>query len=340
MKRIYRKSMCFAIGGVILMSACSGVFADNKIENTLQQQEVQMAYVVPLEFTGPVITRDDGEEYKMPSDDYALVGWYEDGDFAVRYYKETGEILCVFSKKAHLQEFVVPEKISSISSQFVTISDVIIDRFVIPAGVTQISEGSFNNFSCKEFAVDENNPNYCSVDGVLYTKDMKDMIAYPSLKEEKVYKMPEGVESCSGFRSLNNIEYIALPKSFNADLLPSQGLLGLDKLKGIYFQGKLPMIYAWELNKHVTLYKESAQKVTFHLNSNDGKVDLINMDDSKFTLSDAKGALKNALGIREKELDLRKYITSSQESYLYDYDNDGKVDLKDACEILKKSLGI
>ena len=37
---------------------------------------------------------------------------------------------------------------------------------------------------------------------------------------------------------------------------------------------------------------------------------------------------------------ISKYITSSQGSYLYDYDNDGKVDLKDACEILKKSLGI
>ncbi len=50
----------------------------------------------------------------------------------------------------------------------------------IGANVKEIDSKSF--YSCwalERFEVDENNPNYCDVDGVLYTKDMKTVVNYP-----------------------------------------------------------------------------------------------------------------------------------------------------------------
>ncbi len=50
----------------------------------------------------------------------------------------------------------------------------------IGASVTEIDAASF--YSCwalQRIEVDENNPNYCDVDGVLYNKDMTEIICYP-----------------------------------------------------------------------------------------------------------------------------------------------------------------
>ncbi|MBQ3150980.1 MAG: leucine-rich repeat protein [Clostridia bacterium] len=46
--------------------------------------------------------------------------------------------------------------------------------------VTDIDPKAFYScYALQRFDVDENNPNYCSVDGVLYTKDMKRIICHP-----------------------------------------------------------------------------------------------------------------------------------------------------------------
>ncbi len=58
--------------------------------------------------------------------------------------------------------------------------DGVVEVINIGPGVLSIDGKSF--YSCwalQRIEVDENNPNYCDVDGVLYTKDMKTVICYP-----------------------------------------------------------------------------------------------------------------------------------------------------------------
>lgn len=58
--------------------------------------------------------------------------------------------------------------------------DGMIREINIGATVTQIDERAF--YSCwalQRINVDENNPSYCDVDGVLYSKDMTELICYP-----------------------------------------------------------------------------------------------------------------------------------------------------------------
>jgi len=66
-----------------------------------------------------------------------------------------------------------------------------------------------------EIDVDENNPNFCSVDGVLYTKDMKKLVAYPVGREDTSFTVPDGVEEIGerAFMISPNLEEIVLPDS-------------------------------------------------------------------------------------------------------------------------------
>lgn len=55
----------------------------------------------------------------------------------------------------------------------------------IPESVEEIYPNALESMDlCTEFTVDEANPYYCSVDGVLYTKDRKKQVAYPAGKKE------------------------------------------------------------------------------------------------------------------------------------------------------------
>ncbi len=67
----------------------------------------------------------------------------------------------------------------------------------IPASVTNISLPLINydnSFSAvTELNVHEDNPVYTSKDGILYTKDMKTLLAYPRAKSDKVCTVDEGV---------------------------------------------------------------------------------------------------------------------------------------------------
>lgn len=95
---------------------------------------------------------------------------------------------------------------------------------MIPASVTHIdtmrgdySEGpyGYRNNPFSEIIVDKKNKNFASVDGVLFSKDKKNLICYPCGKEGSEYHVPEGVESIKeeAFLNVEHLERIYLPKS-------------------------------------------------------------------------------------------------------------------------------
>ena len=71
-----------------------------------------------------------------------------------------------------------------------------ITSITIPDSVTNIGNGAFDDcFGLKSINVSKNNKNYCSVDGVLFSKDKKKIIIYPIKKEGTSYKIPNSVTS-------------------------------------------------------------------------------------------------------------------------------------------------
>ena len=82
----------------------------------------------------------------------------------------------------------------------------------IPVSVTHIGGEAFQRCSSlTAIEVSESNPEYCSIDGALFTKDKRTMIAYPAGRSEEEYAIPAGVTSigddvfagCSSLKSIN-----------------------------------------------------------------------------------------------------------------------------------------
>ncbi len=76
----------------------------------------------------------------------------------------------------------------------------------------------------QNFYVSENNNQYCTIDGVLFSKDKKKIIAYPKGSKRKDYEIPNGTEvvaECAfdtrdeSGRELNNLKKIIIPSSVN-----------------------------------------------------------------------------------------------------------------------------
>ena len=91
------------------------------------------------------------------------------------------------------KEYVVPDDVIEVYEYAFT-GCKNLKRVKIHAGVHSISESAF--FGCiklKRIEVDKNNPFYTSVRGVLFSKDMTKLIAYPSGKKQSSYKVPYGV---------------------------------------------------------------------------------------------------------------------------------------------------
>ncbi len=70
----------------------------------------------------------------------------------------------------------------------------------IPSSVQTIDTSAFSGIkTLEEITVDENNANYVSVDGILYSKDMKKLINVPPAKELVSFVIPESVEEIESY---------------------------------------------------------------------------------------------------------------------------------------------
>ncbi len=90
-----------------------------------------------------------------------------------------------------------------------------ITEVYIPATLTSLGSDPFErDKSLIKIVVNKNNPNYTSVDGVLYSKDMKTLISYPNGNGEKTFVVPEGVEEIgAGCMREVTITELTLPSS-------------------------------------------------------------------------------------------------------------------------------
>lgn len=78
------------------------------------------------------------------------------------------------------------------------------------------TEDNFNLCQVLEsINVSEQNENYCSRDGVLYSKDMKTLIRYPECKPDAEFTIPDGVETIDAYAFYDTypLAHITIPDS-------------------------------------------------------------------------------------------------------------------------------
>lgn len=90
------------------------------------------------------------------------------------------------------------------------------EKITIGAGVKEIGESVFEDCnSLLNFEVSDANQYYKSVNGVLYTKDGKTLIAYPGGRSDKSFRIPDGVTRIakSSLYSCDALNELYIPKS-------------------------------------------------------------------------------------------------------------------------------
>ena len=115
----------------------------------------------------------------------------------------------------NLCKIALPSSVTSIGDKAFLCCENL-SKITLPPGVTSIGDQAFGFCeNLQEINVTESNEFYRTIDGVLYTKDLKTIICYPQGKEDKNFVIPSGVTNI-GYRSFLycvNLLEITLPSS-------------------------------------------------------------------------------------------------------------------------------
>lgn len=200
---------------------------------------------------------------------------------------------------------VIPEGIETLADDFALLFDEKDEKYHfyeidIPSSV-RVIEPLFitedpgdawacgKDFDCfDEITVAGGNESFCSVDGVLFTKDMKKLLCYPCGKQAETYTVPEGVEVISAFAFQCNqfLEKVNLPSTLK--IIEWKAFSFCEKLSEIFLPDGLEIIDedAFEFCniKHLTLPKSLKKIHWLNLSSTGSGVLNLEIPDSKIEI--------------------------------------------------------
>lgn len=113
----------------------------------------------------------------------------------------------------HFTNIAIPDSVTKIGKEALASSDL--TSVDIGRNVTSIAEDALMSCdSLAEINVDSENPNYSSLDGVLFNKDKTVLLQYACGKADDIYTVPDGVDGI-GYRAFycSSLTNIILPES-------------------------------------------------------------------------------------------------------------------------------
>ena len=148
--------------------------------------------------------------------------------------KDDGTII-LKSYEGNQKNIIIPENIDGmlVSELDGTFFGTDVTTVKIPETIDMIAPGTFNNFCMQKIDVDINNQNFCSVEGVLFDKDIKTLCAYPCANGNSAYNVPEGVEIIEmfAFDWAEELTNILLPDSLKIVQEDAFRFTGINEIK-------------------------------------------------------------------------------------------------------------
>ncbi len=162
--------------------------------------------------------RNDNFRYEV-YEDYAIITEYFGEDFRV-------------SLPSHLGG----KPVKGIGDNAIGVSRLAIDIVDIPKSVVYISPSAFSGCTTTTiYTVAQNNPVYKSEDGVIYSKDGKSLLHYPSGRLEKSITVSDGIETIGGYAFANNEDVVSIKLPSSVKEIKEHAFDGCDKLNKLNF---------------------------------------------------------------------------------------------------------
>ena len=194
-------SLCFV--GILLSDGVDSTEGDEFVDSGLVYRVVSdsdrtvtvfSSNTVPAELIIPDTVENDSIEYKVISIDGYAFG-RQSGIISV----DVGDNVRIIGQQAFnhcssMTSISLPDGLVSIGKEAFLGCDSL-NSITIPKNVSDIGDYVFDIGSLTAINVDVNNPNYSSVDGVLFDKSKAEIIKYPRGKSGETYTIPNTVVS-------------------------------------------------------------------------------------------------------------------------------------------------
>ena len=154
-------------------------------------------------------------------------------------FNKEQDVLIAYPSSKRTENYIIPDTVKTIEKFAFLNTGSFLKTITIPASVQMLDGKSiyseWEETNLQEVNVDANNKNYKSEEGVLFSKDMKEILYYPKEKKDIKYVIPEGVESIySNFMNTNPyVESVVIPDSVHTVGYP---VFSTPNLKNVYLE--------------------------------------------------------------------------------------------------------
>lgn len=163
---------------------------------------------------------------------------YEDYTIITEYFGEDNRV--------NIPSRLGGKSVKGIGENAIGLSVLAIDIVDIPKSVVYIAPSAFEGCTTTTiYTVAESNPVYKSVDGVIYSKDGKSLLHYPSGRLEESIVVADGIETIGGYAFANNEDVVTITLPTSVKTIEEHAFDGCDKLNKLNFPEGITEIGAY-----------------------------------------------------------------------------------------------